>query len=761
MTIKPKIQEQKTDNTTSFMLRLVMSYSVILVIILIMGLYLYNIGINDAKETQYLQNKLAFETCITNFDTTLNNMASFTSQIAQSSTILRLGNMSNDDENFIMTGYNAMAVLTNQLPAEMLLPIIRYYVYFPNSSYCLSSSTFCSDRNYYIETQNTSLDYLYSWNELHRDTSSYMKLINMNDYIPKENNTYMYIVPLSMYTLSKNYNSVACFQLSEDTISSYFSTLPLYESGFILVTDEDGNEVFSLKGSDETTTYDIDEMLSLVDNKEYSKYSFEHSDMFITSVYSSTNNWNYYLIQPYNAAFSSLISYRNTFTFITVIAFLLGLVMILFLSEKNAKPLMELNVELTETKKKHTSLQTELEQQRPVIYASYIERIMLGKIYSNEEFDYIANFLSLNDTDTKYFVLYMCVYNSPDEMFGDENVSGELDDCEADAIIEHDEIIKTKIYEYYGQDAIIYTPQDDTYAILLHSDKELCGKVTFDGITDRFVNLHDDLLSNHSMWVYAGIGNRNEELMYTWKSYQQAREAIQYTGKDNIIQPYMTINKNKTTYYFPLELASQLTTFINNGNIDQTSEIFNLLYKENFIDRALPLQIAKWFFSDLRNVLLKARFGIKTTSNNKEALDKIDTLFEDHKTFDLLKDIALALCKLNDTKPEGNQLIATIKTYIKDNYKDASLCLSKISDEFGISESYFSYLFKAETNQNFSEYLESIRMEQAVELLKNSSLNISDLYLELGYNNANSFRRAFKKVYGVSPKTMRDSKTTS
>lgn len=760
MTIKPKIKGQKTNNTTSFMLRLVMSYSIILVIILIMGLYLYNIGINDAKQTQYLQNKFAFESCITNFDTTLNNMAIFTSQIAQSSTILRLGNMSNEDDDFIMTGYNAMEILSNQLPTEMLLPILRYYVYLPNSSYCLSSSVFCAERNYYIDTQNAPLEYMDYWSEIHTDTSSYMKLVNMNDYVPKENNTYMYIVPLSTYTLSKNYNSVACFQLSEATISSYFSTLPLYDSGFILVVDEDGNEVFSLNGNVDAPTYNIEDILALVDDKEYSTYSFEHSNMFITSGYSHANNWNYYLVQPYDAAFSSLVAYRNTFTFITAIAFLLGLVMILFLSEKNAKPLMELNFELTETKRQHTSLQTELEQQRPVIFASYIERIMLGKIYSNEEFDYVANFLAVNETSKKFFVLYMCVYNNPDDMFSEENITGEIDAFETNALIERDELIKDKIYNYYGQDTLIYTPCEDTYAILLRSDKTITGEVSFSSVTDSFIKLHNDLLSNHSMWVYAGIGNRNEELMYTWKSYQQAKEAIQYTGKDNIIQPYMTINKNKTTYYFPLELASQLTTFINNGNIDQTSEIFNLLYKENFVDRALPLQVVKWFFSDLRNILLKVRFGIKTTPNNEDMLNKIDDLFAEHKTFDLLKDIALKLCNLNDTKPEGNQLIATIKTYIKDNYKDASLCLNKISDEFGISESYFSYLFKAETNQNFSEYLESIRMEQAVDLLKNSDINISDLYLELGYNNANSFRRAFKKVYGVSPKTMRDSKVS-
>ena len=106
---------------------------------------------------------------------------------------------------------------------------------------------------------------------------------------------------------------------------------------------------------------------------------------------------------------------------------------------------------------------------------------------------------------------------------------------------------------------------------------------------------------------------------------------------------------------------------------------------------------------------------------------------------------------------EGNQLIRTIQEYIKNNYVDSSLCLNKISEQFGISESYFSYLFKAETKTNFSEYLEKLRMEQALVLLQTTSIPVSNLYLEVGYNNANSFRRAFKKVHGVSPKAIRDS----
>ena len=57
---------------------------------------------------------------------------------------------------------------------------------------------------------------------------------------------------------------------------------------------------------------------------------------------------------------------------------------------------------------------------------------------------------------------------------------------------------------------------------------------------------------------------------------------------------------------------------------------------------------------------------------------------------------------------------------------------------------------------NFSVYLEKLRMAKAKELVLESSVSISELYQYTGYNNAASFRRAFKKKFGVSPKEMRE-----
>ena len=57
---------------------------------------------------------------------------------------------------------------------------------------------------------------------------------------------------------------------------------------------------------------------------------------------------------------------------------------------------------------------------------------------------------------------------------------------------------------------------------------------------------------------------------------------------------------------------------------------------------------------------------------------------------------------------------------------------------------------------NFSTYLEQVRMTQAKHLLETTNIKITDLYVAVGYNNLTSFRRAFKKKYGVAPNALRE-----
>ena len=101
------------------------------------------------------------------------------------------------------------------------------------------------------------------------------------------------------------------------------------------------------------------------------------------------------------------------------------------------------------------------------------------------------------------------------------------------------------------------------------------------------------------------------------------------------------------------------------------------------------------------------------------------------------------------------QLVNRIKEYIQEVYVDSNLGLGMVASQFNISEGYISSLFKEQTGINFTEYVEDLRINRACDLLKDTSLNINDIGEQVGYNSVQSFRRAFKRIHGISPSELR------
>lgn len=98
-----------------------------------------------------------------------------------------------------------------------------------------------------------------------------------------------------------------------------------------------------------------------------------------------------------------------------------------------------------------------------------------------------------------------------------------------------------------------------------------------------------------------------------------------------------------------------------------------------------------------------------------------------------------------------NESIARAIEIIRSRYADSELSVGSIAKELHISENYFSKLFKQETGTNFSQYLITVRMEAAEQLLLLTDGKIGEIALQVGYNDANYFSQCFKGVFGLSP----------
>ena len=75
----------------------------------------------------------------------------------------------------------------------------------------------------------------------------------------------------------------------------------------------------------------------------------------------------------------------------------------------------------------------------------------------------------------------------------------------------------------------------------------------------------------------------------------------------------------------------------------------------------------------------------------------------------------------------------------------------------GSNGSYFGKIFKKALGRSPQEFLMNYRMLKATELLKLTSLSISEIGSAVGYENQLHFSRAFKRIYGVSPREWRNS----
>ena len=92
--------------------------------------------------------------------------------------------------------------------------------------------------------------------------------------------------------------------------------------------------------------------------------------------------------------------------------------------------------------------------------------------------------------------------------------------------------------------------------------------------------------------------------------------------------------------------------------------------------------------------------------------------------------------------------------FIEHNFQN-DISVEDIADVCGLNRSYFGKIFKEAVGKSPQEFLLSYRMIKATELLKLTKLSIGDISSAVGYDNQLHFSRAFKSVYGVSPKKWR------
>lgn len=133
----------------------------------------------------------------------------------------------------------------------------------------------------------------------------------------------------------------------------------------------------------------------------------------------------------------------------------------------------------------------------------------------------------------------------------------------------------------------------------------------------------------------------------------------------------------------------------------------------------------------------------------------------DHLTMNELKNSFLAHCRraseyletIRQSHP--HTVVNEIKNYIKDNYHK-NIKLKHIAKVFYMNPIYLGQVFIRSTGMHFTDYLNTIRIEEAKKLLRRSDMQIQEIARTVGFKDAKYFSYKFKTATNLAPSAFRD-----
>lgn len=159
---------------------------------------------------------------------------------------------------------------------------------------------------------------------------------------------------------------------------------------------------------------------------------------------------------------------------------------------------------------------------------------------------------------------------------------------------------------------------------------------------------------------------------------------------------------------------------------------------------------------------------VKNAGNNpkiKKSIEELIRLYEEGHPFSealsrahiliIMSELFSAMTLEKAPKYPSNILKLMIK-YCYSNYNH-DISLQDLADELHTSRYYISHLFSKKLNISFNNYINTLRVRQACELLKQNSLSVTDIGFSVGFNSTRSFNRCFRNILGITPKEYRSS----
>ncbi|NLY59977.1 MAG: helix-turn-helix domain-containing protein [Clostridiales bacterium] len=590
------------------------------------------------------------------------------------------------------------------------------------------------------------------------------------------------ICNLLTYITTLDYNPVnncaVIIFLDSINIKRVLKGINVDNGGCVYIVD-DNNNILTGEGDFLTDIMQSDIHIDL--NSGVSEITINDNKMLVTCVQSTVNGWRYVAVLPYQLVMSLTDELRDAILLSLGVYLSVGFVFSFLFTKNNVKPVSKLLDVFKKPSNEYISTINRVYDPFEYIYQNII-------YLSNEKTKYQqkikAHKLDLLDMSVFFERLLGGDYVTHEEVLRSaHNVGVDLEGAnyvvilfEANVLREATEaeidcknrcvytVLKDIIKNIEASDKIyLYRVDNGRFAIILISDLENRQEIKHK--VERLCDeIHCALINEESSNIKMVSGGIFQSPLSISKSYKNARNVI-----ENKCWNSSEINSTVIWYdeFLDQDIISIHTYDTENIIINAIKTANHKLLQEEYNkyleqSRMFTPKMHKLYVYSLWNTAYKIFSNIVYISDEDIKYNEIRNLLMDldfsidiNHLSNQIWCILNKLCEYYSYKNQYGGVIDSVIKFIEEKYDDQNLSLSYLANTFDISEAYLSRLFKEYTGESFSNYLESVRINQAKKLLIDSQMKIRIIAEKVGYTSANSFTRAFKKINGVTPSNYR------
>lgn len=665
------------------------------------------------------------------------------SQLYLEPEISSLLNSNNPDEEKIIAVMQRLNTLKTSLNF-----IQSIYIYNgSNRTYytTLSDNSISTDKDFF----DTELVSMLKTSQIFRRSIPISRRILLPD-VPKDERNYTSVFTFIYVdkSLAGAVDSAIVINISEQWLQGVMRNINSERTGDIIVIDETGRIISS------SLNY---KRVNEVEHSKYIKSIIESDNEFgelstnISGTKSLINyvsmdilNWKFIRISPYNVFIGQLNRQLMNTALFSLFILLAGVILSLFLGRIVYRPIQTVLSKLENQLFQSKGEQSELKN-------SLLRKLLLSEDVDEKTIDQQLSKFGVNfcgDTEVSLLILkidnfqeFCNRFNSADRnlmRFAILNIASEL------------------IGAFHANEAV--DMYQDHVAIIweVSKDSEIAKDSKFKDAVENIQKAVEMYLQISLTAVVSKSGGFNEEL---GKLYEDASELADYkfnAGEKSVIFcEYFELNPYDQ-YNFPQEKCKIMMDNLMLGKYEDSQQAFKEIvetsrgYSFSTIQIVLSRLIIQ--VSDILDQIEK-NFGTSlsvyqnTFINIVNVADTVDEIYNAYN--DLLGKIQSIS---NDKKScKYEELTQKVLTLIQKDYLEVTLCLGSIAESLGMSSVYLGRVFKKHTSKSISDCINEIRLQKAMELLRDTNKPISEIVTNSGFANDKYFFTIFKKFNGITP----------